>query len=76
MKDKHKEILDVLVDTYYNGDFDSTINDIIKNKFKDEEEAKKVIANLCGAEVDLEEKDFIYNLKKAITNSSVKRYCK
>jgi len=73
MKDKHKEILDILVETYYNGDFDAAIDDIIKNKFKDEEEAKKVIANLCGVEVDLEEKDFIYNLKKAITNNSVKR---
>lgn len=73
MKDKYKEILETLVETYYNGDFDATIKSIIENKFTDKKEAREVIANLCGVEVDLNEKDFIYNLKKAITNKAVKK---
>jgi ferredoxin hydrogenase len=73
MKEKYKEILDALVETYYNGDFDATIKSIIENKFTDKKEAREVIANLCGVEVDLNENDFIYNLKKAITNNAVKK---
>lgn len=73
MQDKYKEILEDLVKAYYNGDFDTTIKDIIKNKFEDEKEAHRVIANLCGVEIDFEEKDFIYNIKKAITKSTVKK---
>ncbi|PRR83653.1 [Fe-Fe] hydrogenase large subunit C-terminal domain-containing protein [Clostridium vincentii] len=73
MKDQYKEIFEGLVDAYYNGDFEDTIKYIIENKFNDKKEAQRVIANLCGVEVDFEEKDFIYNLKKAITMHSVKK---
>lgn len=73
MKGKYKEIFEILVEAYYNGDFDVTINYIMKNEFQDEKEAQRVIANLCGVEVDFDEEDFVYNIKKAITNNSVKK---
>jgi ferredoxin hydrogenase len=73
MKQEYKKIFEQLVKSYYDGDFDSTIQHIIETQFEDPKEAKQVIANLCGVEVEENEHQFIYNLKKAITNNRVNK---
>lgn len=71
MKQEYKNIFEELVRAYYEGDFDSTIENILKNNFKDINEGKRVIASLCGVKAIDEEKQFIYSLKKTITNNAV-----
>ena len=73
MDKKYKEIFEELVSSYYNDSFEAKIDDLIYTKFKNEKEAKQVIATLCGVEHLENNKKFIYNLKKAITNSEVKK---
>ena len=73
MNKEYKEIFEELVSSYYNDDFDQKVEDIIYTKFNNQEEAKQIIASLCGVDLIQDNKKFIYNLKKAITNNSVKK---
>lgn len=71
MNKKYNDILNNLIFSYYNNTFDEEIKKIIKSEDYSEEEIKSIISSLCGVSVKTDG-DYIYNLKKAITDYSVK----
>ena len=72
MNPKYNDIFDILVQSYYRGNFDETLTRIIGNHEKSPQETFNVIASLCGSNIEYDN-NYIYNLKKAITNYSVKK---
>ena len=70
MNSKYEGIFNQLVKSYYNGSFDEYISNIMNSNNESEEEIFKIISSLCGVSVPFDE-NYIYNLKKAITNYSV-----
>lgn len=69
---EYKGIFEELVNSYYNNNFEEKIDDLVYTRFKNEKEAKQIISSLCGVEFIDNNKKFIYNLKKSITNNAVK----
>lgn len=74
MKEQQKEIFKRLVTAYYKGTFEMALEKIMKEEFEDQEEARAVILNLCGVELDKGDNDydFIYEVVEAITQSRVR----
>lgn len=72
MKKVYENLFKELVKAYYNDNFDEKINFIINEHNFDNKEAMDVISSLCGVTVDKDD-NYIYNLKKAITNYEVNR---
>lgn len=70
MNKKYQNILNELISSYYDNTFDDKVNNLLSSEKYSKDEIKNIISSLCGASVK-EDGDYIYNLKKAITNYSV-----
>lgn len=70
MNKKYQNILNQLISSYYNNTFDNKVNNLLSSQKYSKDEIKSIISSLCGVSVK-EDGDYIYNLKKAITNYSV-----
>lgn len=71
MNKKYQNILNELISSYYDNTFDDKVNNLLSSEEYSKDEIKNIISSLCGVSVK-EDGDYIYNLKKAITNYSVK----
>ena len=72
MNSKYTILFNKLVKSYYDGNFDETIDNIVNSNEESEEEIFNIISSLCGVNLSFDE-NYIYNLKKAITNYSVNK---
>ena len=70
MNKKYNTLFKELVKSYYDGNFDETLKNILSTSEKSVEETFSIISSLCGSNVKYDE-NYIYNLKKAITNYNV-----
>ncbi|MBU5592446.1 iron hydrogenase [Clostridium sp. MSJ-4] len=66
MHKKYEDLFKSLVKAYYNDTFEDEVDNLLSKEGYKKEEMAKVISNLCGVTVEYS-KDFITNLKKAIT---------
>lgn len=70
MNNKYSDLFDELVKSYYEGNFDETLMRIMVCHKKSPQETFSILTSLCG--VDLEfDNNYVYNLKKAITEYTV-----
>lgn len=70
MNNKYSDLFDELVKSYYEGNFDETLKRIMVCHKKSPQETFSIVKSLCG--VDLEfDNNYVYNLKKAITDYTV-----
>ena len=67
MNSKHIDLFNTLIEAYYNGNFDETLNKIITCHEKSPQETFAIITSLCGVNIEFDN-NYVYNLKKAITN--------
>lgn len=65
MKKVYEGLFKELVKSYYDGNFNSTLENIMNSPNFDKVEAMSIISSLCGVEVKADE-NFIYNLKKLL----------
>lgn len=72
MNNKYTDLFDILIKSYYNGNFDETLNKIITCHEKSPQETFAIITSLCGVNIEFDN-NYVYNLKKAITNYNVNR---
>jgi len=72
MNNKYNDLFDELVKSYYNGNFDETFSRIMVCHEKSPQETFKIITSLCGVDIKFDN-NYLYNLKKAITQYSVNR---
>lgn len=72
MHNKYNDLFDELVKSYYEGNFDETLTRIMAGHDASPQETFKIITSLCGVNIDYDN-NYIYNLKKAITNYSVNK---
>ncbi|MFR9239108.1 MAG: [Fe-Fe] hydrogenase large subunit C-terminal domain-containing protein [Clostridium baratii] len=70
MNKKYQNILNELISSYYNNTFDDKVNNLLSSEEYSKDEIKNIISSLCGVSIKADG-DYIYNLKKAITNYSV-----
>ncbi|QAA35028.1 [Fe-Fe] hydrogenase large subunit C-terminal domain-containing protein [Clostridium manihotivorum] len=71
MKKEYEDLFKKIVKSYYEGDFDKVINEIINDPSFNKDEARNIVSSLCGVDV-YKDDNYIYNLKKAITDYKVK----
>ncbi|MDD7795729.1 [Fe-Fe] hydrogenase large subunit C-terminal domain-containing protein [Clostridium sp. 'White wine YQ'] len=71
MKKDYEQLFKKLVKSYYDGNFDEVINEILNASESDKKEAMSVISSLCGVEVKQDE-NYVYNLKRAITEYKIR----
>ena len=72
MNGKYNDLFDTLVRSYYCGNFDETLNEIITCHEVSPQETFSIITSLCGVDIPFDN-NFLYNLKKAITNYTVNK---
>ena len=72
MNNKYVELFDILIKSYYNGNFDETLNKIITCHEKSPQETFAIITSLCGVDIKFDN-NYVYNLKKAITEYNVNK---
>ena len=72
MNNKYVELFDVLIKSYYNGNFEETLNKIITCHEKSPQETFAIITSLCGVDIKFDN-NYVYNLKKAITEYNVNK---
>lgn len=72
MNNKHLVLFDTLVKSYYNGTFDETLDKIITCHERSPQETFSIITSLCGVNIEFDN-NYVYNLKKAITNYKVNK---
>lgn len=72
MNSKHIDLFNTLIEAYYNGNFDETLNKIITCHEKSPQETFAIITSLCGVNIEFDN-NYVYNLKKAITNYNVNK---
>ena len=70
MNNKYNDLFDELVKSYYEGDFDETLTRIMVCHEKSPQETFSIISSLCGANIKFDN-NYVYNLKKAITEYTV-----
>ena len=70
MNKKYQNILNELISSYYNNTFDDKVNNLLSSEEYSKDEIKNIISSLCGVSIKADG-DYIYNLKKAITNYAV-----
>lgn len=70
MKEKYKKIYKLFVEAYYNNNFEKTIEYVMNHEFESKEEARKILAILCGVEEAKEEDDFEF--MQAIVHSIIR----
>lgn len=72
MHSKYNDLFNSLVKSYYNGNFDETLSRIMVCHEISPQETFKIITSLCGVSIDFDN-NYVYNIKKAITNYSVNK---
>lgn len=72
MHNKYNDFFDTLVKSYYNGNFEETLSTIMVCHEISPQETFKIITSLCGVSLEFDN-NYIYNIKKAITNYSVNK---
>jgi len=72
MNNKYNDLFDELVKSYYDGNFDETLERIMVCHEKSPQETFTIISSLCGANIKFDN-NYAYNLKKAITEYSVSK---
>ena len=74
VKEKYNTIYKELIKAYYNGNFEETFEKLIKNNFENIDEAKEILAIMCGVEADLEadEHTYIQSIVHGITSQHVR----
>ncbi|GEP62888.1 iron hydrogenase [Clostridium beijerinckii] len=70
MNNKYNDLFDELVKSYYNGNFDETLKRIMVCHKKSPQETFEIIRSLCGVDMEFDN-NYVYNLKKAITEYTV-----
>lgn len=70
MHTKYIDIFDDLVKSYYVGNFEETLTRIMEGHDKSPQETFSIISSLCGVNIPFDN-NYLYNLKKAITQYSV-----
>ena len=60
MKEKYHALYEMLIKAYYNQTFERTFEKMLMEEFEDKQEAKEVLATLCGVEVEKCEDDYIF----------------
>lgn len=75
MKEQYQEVYKQLIDAYYKGKFEETFEKLINEGFTSKEEAKEVLAVLCGVESNLEADDhqYIQSIVQGLTNQQVRK---
>lgn len=72
MNNKYNDLFDELVKSYYEGTFDETLKRIIVCHQKSPQETFAIISSLCGVNIKFDN-NYLYNLKKAITEYTVNK---
>lgn len=72
MNNKYIDLFDILVNSYYTDNFDETLNKIITCHETSPQETFSIICSLCGVNIEFDN-NYVYNLKKAITNYTVNK---
>ncbi len=72
MKREYEELFKRLIKGYYDGTFDAIVEEAVNAPGFNRAETRKAIALLCGVSIP-EEGNYLYNLKKAITNYQVRQ---
>lgn len=74
MKEKYRAIYEKLVKGYYNNEFIDSVQDIMANELKGEENPKEIVLAICGVEESKakKENDFYQELVAAITAQRVR----
>lgn len=70
MNNKYNDIFETLVKSYYEGDFDETLNRIMTCHEISPQDTFQIITSLCGVDVKFDN-NYLYNIKKAITDYTV-----
>lgn len=70
MKAKYNQLFKALVESYYSGNFEDKLNEILRDEGTNKEEIAAVIASLCGVELKYGD-NFAYDIKKAITSYEI-----
>ncbi|MCH3965606.1 MAG: 4Fe-4S binding protein [Clostridium sp.] len=66
MKEKYRELFKIIVKSYYNGDFDKKVNEILSENSIDKKELCSIVSLLCGVDIDYNSSNFISELKNSI----------
>ena len=72
MKKIYEALFKDLVKSYYDGNFDDTVESLLKTPNFNKQEAMDLISTLCGVNIP-DDANYVYNLKKAITNYEVNK---
>ena len=72
MNNKYNDLFDELVKSYYDGNFDETLTRIMVCHEKSPQETFAIISSLCGVNIKFDN-NYVYNLKKAITEYTVNK---
>ena len=70
MNNKYNDLFEELIKSYYDDNFDKTLSRIMVCHEKSPQETFSIIASLCGVDIKFDN-NYIYNLKKAITEYTV-----
>ncbi|WP_446898070.1 [Fe-Fe] hydrogenase large subunit C-terminal domain-containing protein [Clostridium sp. LBM24168] len=66
MKEKYRELFKTIVRSYYDGNFDKKINEILSESSIDKKELCSIVSSLCGVNIDYSSSNFISELKNSI----------
>lgn len=72
MHNKYNDLFDILVRSYYEGNFDDTLSKVMVCHEVSPQETFKIITSLCGVSLEFDN-NYVYNIKKAITNYAVNK---
>ena len=74
MKEKYRDIYKELVKAYYEGSFEETFEALINKNFESKDEAKEILAILCGVETNLQidDHEYMQSIIQGITNQRVR----
>lgn len=72
MHNKYNDLFDILVRSYYEGNFDDTLSKIMVCHEVSPQETFKIVTSLCGVSLEFNN-NYVYNMKKAITNYTVNK---
>ncbi len=72
MHNKYNDLFDILVRSYYEGNFDDTLSNVMVCHEVSPQETFKITPSLCGVSLEFDN-NYVYNIKKAITNYAVNK---